>query len=170
MNAEIVNLKNWKATETNISDLFCWSYSGKINSSFLRGEVSFALVAQNTKEANDIKQFDFDYILQVADNIDFYIEKAIEAIKKELEKNPGMFGVNQEQIAGYLKFSNQDFPVSMPNITFYPNKEMYLQFYEAGFPNVDYGLGIGISFGNDIINSVDIPEADESTIIEEDLI
>jgi len=57
----------------------------------------------------------------------------------------------------------------MPNITFYPNKEMYLQFYEADFPNVDYGLGIGISFENDIINFVDIPEADESTIIEEDL-
>ena len=105
MNTKILNLKNWKETETNISNLFCWSYLGEINSSFLCEEVSFVLVAQNTKEANDIKQFNFDYISQVADNIDVYIEKAIEEIKKELGRNPDMFGIKQEQIADYLKFT-----------------------------------------------------------------
>jgi hypothetical protein len=165
MNTEIVNLENWKETKTYISNLFYWNYQEKIHSSFLCEEISFALVA----EANDIKQFDFDYISQVADNIDSYIEKAIEATKKELEKNPDMFGIEQVQVVDYSKLTNKDFPVSMPNITFYPNKEMYLQFYEADFPNVDNGLGIGIHFENDSITLVDIPEADESNIIDEDI-
>ena len=170
MNTEISNIENWKETKTNISNLFYWSYLGIINSSFLCEEVSFFLVAQNTKEANDIKQFDFNYISQIAENIDIYIEKAIEEVKKELERNPDMFGIKQEQIADYLKLTNKDFPVSVPNITFYTNKEMYLQFQEADFPNVDYGLGIGILFEKDIISSVDVLEADESNIIDEDLI
>jgi len=169
MNTDIVNLENWKKMETHISNLFCWSYLKEINSSFLCEEVSFVLVAQNTKEANDIKQFDFDYISQVADNIDIYIENAIEGIKKELEKNPDKFGIKKEQVIDYLKFTNMDFPVSMPNITFYPNREMFLQFYEANFPNADYGHGIGIDFEDDIINSVEVLE-EESNMIEEDLI
>ena len=65
MNTDIVNLENWKKMETHISNLFCWSYLKEINSSFLCEEVSFVLVAQNTKEANDIKQFDFDYISHI---------------------------------------------------------------------------------------------------------
>ena len=168
MNTEIENLENWKEMETHISNLFAWSYLGKINSSFLCEEVSFVLIAQNTKEANDIKQFDFDYISQVADNIDVYIEKSIEGIKQELEKNPDIFGIKQEQVSDYLKFTNKDFPVSYSNITFYPKKEFYLQFYEANFPNAEYGHGIGVSFENDIIKFVDVP--DESDMIEEDLI
>ena len=165
MNAEIENLENWKETKTYISNLFFWSYLGKINSTFLCEEVSFVMIA----ETNNINQFDFDYISQVADNIDIYIENAIEGIKQELEKNPDMFGIEQEQVAGYLKLTNKDFPVSNSHITFYPKKEFYLQFYEANFPNAEYGLGIGVNFENDIIKYVDIPEADESTIIDEDL-
>ena len=169
MNTEIGNLENWKETETNISNLFCWNYIEQTHSSFLCENVSLVLVAQNTKEANDIRQFDFEYISQVADNIDVYIEKSIEEIKKKLEKNPDMFGITQEQVVAYLKFTNKDFPVSMPNITFFPDRTMYLQFYEADFPNIDYGLGIGINFENDNIIDIDIPEADERTIIEEDM-
>lgn len=56
----------------------------------------------------------------------------------------------------------------MSNITFYPNKEMYLQFYEAYFPNVEYGLGIDVSFECDRISSIDILEADESKMIDQD--
>jgi hypothetical protein len=165
MNAEIENLENWKETKTYISNLFFWSYLGKINSTFLCEEVSFVMIA----ETNNIKQFDFDYISQVADNIDIYIENAIEGIKQELEKNPEIFGIEQEQVSDYLKLTNKDFPVSYSNITFYPKKEFYLQFYEANFPNAEYGFGIGVHFENDIIKFVDIPEVDESAIIDEDL-
>ena len=166
---EIVSPENWKEMETHVSNLFSWSYSGKINSSFLCEEVSIVIIAHNTKETNNIKQFDFDCISQVADNIDIYIENAIEGIKQELEKNPEIFGIEQGQVSDYLKLTNKDFPVSYSNITFYPKKEFYLQFYEANFPNAEYGLGIGVNFENDIIKYVDIPEADESTIIDEDL-
>ena len=65
MNTEIVNIENWKETETRISNLFCWNYVEQIHSSFLCENVSFVLIAQNTKEANDIEQFDFEYISQV---------------------------------------------------------------------------------------------------------
>ena len=166
MNSEIKNHKNWKKHETKISNLFFWGYSGEVNSSFLNEEVYFVLIG----ETNDINQFDFDYISFVAKNIDIFIENAIIGIKKELEKKPEMFGIKQEQIIHYLNFSNKEFPVSGTHITFYTDKEMFLQFYEADFPNIDYGLGIGINFKNDAIISIDIPESDESTIIKEDLI
>ena len=163
MNAETVNLKNWKEMKTHTGNLFCWSYLETINSLILCDEVPFVLIAEN----NEIKQFDFDYISQVADNIDFYIEMAIEEIKKELEKNPDMFGITKEQVADYLGFTNNNFPVSMPNITFYPNKEMYMQFYEANFPNAEYGFGVGIGFKKDTVSFVDVPDSDNK--IEEDL-
>jgi len=169
MKHEIISFTNWNEIDTQISNLFCWSYSKIVHSILLGEEVSFVLIAENTKEANDIRQFDFDYILQVAEHIDVYIEKAIEGIKKELEHNFAMFGIKQEQTIDYLNIANKDFPVAMPAITIYPNNEMYLQFYEANFPNVEYGLGIGVCFENDKVTSVDILESDEDNMIEQDL-
>ena len=165
MNSEIKNHKNWKENETKISTIFFWSYSGEVNSLFLNEEVYFVLIG----ETNDINQFDFDYISFVAENIDVYIENAIIGIKKELEKTPEMFGIKQEQNLHYLNFLNKEFPVSGAHITFYTDKEMFLQFYEADFPNIEYGFGIGINFKNDKIISIEIPDSDESNIIEEDL-
>ena len=166
MNSEIKNHKNWKENETKISTIFFWSYSGEVNSLFLNEEVYFVLIG----ETNDINQFDFDYISFVAENIDVYIENAIIGIKKELEKTPEMFGIKQEQILHYLNFSNKEFPVSGTHITFYTDKEMFLQFYEANFPDIDYGFGIGINFKNDVIISIDVLDSDESNMIKEDLI
>jgi hypothetical protein len=166
MNSEIKNCNNWIEIETKISNLFCWSYSEEINSPFINQDVNFELVA----ETNNINQFDFDYISLIAKNVDTYIENAIIGIKNELKRNPKMFGMKQEQTIGYLNFANKEFPVSSPNITFYPNKEMYLRFCDADLPNIDQGVGIGIYFKNDVIDSIDIPEVDESTIIKEDLV
>lgn len=170
MNHTIANLSNWKEIETHIGNLYCWSYTKSINSTLLEEEVSLLLIAENTAATNEINQFDFGYISQVVDNIDVYIEKAIEGIKKELEHNFAMFGIKQEQTIDYLNIANKDFPVAMPAITIYPNNEMYLQFYEANFPNVEYGLGIGVCFENDKVTSVDILESDEDNMIEQDLI
>lgn len=170
MKHEITSLSNWNEMDTHISNLFCWSYSKIVHSILLGEEVSFVLIAKNTKEANDIRQFDFDYILQVAEHVDVYIEKAIEGIRQELEHNYAIFGIKQEQVIAYLQFKNKDFPVAMPTITFYPNREMYLQFYEADFPNVEYGLGIGVCFENDKVSSIDIPESGENNMIEQDLV
>lgn len=169
MNHIIANFSNWEEAETHISNLYCWSNSKSVNSVLLEEEVSLLLIAENTNAANDINQFDFGYISKVVETIDVYIEKAIEGIKKELEHNPILFGVKQEQVVDYLNIANKDFPVVMPNVTFYPNYEMYIQFYDANFPNVESGLGIGVCFEKDRVTSVDIPETDEDNMIDQDL-
>lgn len=165
MREEIENINNWKESQTNTSDLYMWVYVSKMHSAFLNAEMDFLLISDYEKPDKDINQFDFQYIAQVAESLDTYIERAIESIKEELAKNPDDFGIKKEQVAGYLKIPNKDFPVAKPNVIFYPGKEMFLQFYEAGFPNADYGAGIGITFKNDMTVDVWVVVNDESNVI-----
>ena len=161
--SSLENIGHWKEIATNISNLFMWSYLSEIHSEFLGTEASFVLIADQTKKGNDIGQFDFQYISKVADHIDAYIEKSIEGIKLELAQNPDAFGIKKEQITDYLEIPNKEFPVSMPNFTFYPGKDIFLQFYEADFPKADYGFGIGVSFKEDVIVSIDVLDSDRGS-------
>ena len=70
------------------------------------------------------------------------------------------------EIVNLKNWKEMETLVSMPHITFYPHKEMYMQFYEANFPNAEYGFGVGIGFQKDTVSFVDVPNSDNE--IEED--
>ncbi|MCL2637794.1 MAG: hypothetical protein FWD48_05420 [Oscillospiraceae bacterium] len=167
MNNKILDKNNWiQSTEKNIG-LFVWHYSDEIYSS-VYGEVPVHLYADSKKDKNDINQFNFKYILQVANSIDDYFNKAIESIKDELSKKPAEFGINETQIADYLKLPIEEFPVSSPRLMFYTEKNIFIQYHYADFPTVEYGPGIGVTFENDVVTSVEIQGHVEFT--EEDFI
>lgn len=162
MNIEIANLENWKEQSASPSNFFVWTYCyERIYSSLCEEIVSLALCAEDIR---DLQQFDFDYVSQVADHVDLYIQKAFDGIKAELVKNPDLFGIKPEQVSIYLKNSNKDFRVSIPVFMISPKNEIDLQFIEANFPNVEYGHGIMVHFENDTVKSVEVVGSDEEIL------
>lgn len=167
MNKEITNINNWRQEETRISDLYYWIYKLDIDFDFPYQETSIELIADHDANGDDITQFDFNFIRNIIDNIDFYFEKAIVGIKEEIKKDSGSFGLSENKISFYEKVEIKNFPVNQPNIIFYRNDEWMIRFAEADFPTVEHGLGIGITFRKDEITDISILDSDET--IDEDM-
>ncbi|MDU1889334.1 MAG: hypothetical protein E6767_01470 [Dysgonomonas sp.] len=172
---------NWKEAKDSGKDGFYWWYlNDKIPTQFPYDEIEVVLVSEDNERKIDIHQFDLQHIEAILNKTDEYITQAIDYIKDCIRKLPEQFQLTKEEmdnyrnwakknqyiqipdnnVEQYLSFSTYDFPVSMPNIIFYPDKTWMIRFVESGLPTVNYGHGIGIFFNerNDIYELEIFPE------------
>lgn len=158
---------NWRKIENSGADRFyCWHLNERILTKFPYEEIEVDLISGNAARKDDICQFDLHTIETILGKIDEYIIRAIDYVKDCIRKSPEQFRLTEEEmdncrklaennnyfeipdnnVEQYLSFSVYDFPVSMPNIIFYPDKTWMVRFVESGLPTVNYGHGIGIFF------------------------
>ena len=158
---------NWKEiTDLGENGIYCWYLDEKISTQFPYDKIDVNLISIDAVRKDDISQFDFQTIETIVDKIDLYFAQAIEHIKDSIRRSPKQFRFTEEEmdnirkmaeenqyfhipdnnIEQYLSVSIYEFPVSMPNVIFYPDKTFMVRFVESGLPTVNYGHGIGIFF------------------------
>lgn len=172
---------NWEKAKNLAEDgFYCWYLDEKVSTQFAYDNIEVCLVSEDAVRKDDINQFDLQAIETILGKMDEYIIQSIDYIKYCIEKSPEQFRLSEKELDNYrklaennkyfqipdnnveqyLSFSAYDFPVSMPNIIFYPDKTWMIRFIESGLPTVNYGHGIGIFFDkkNDITGFEIFPE------------
>lgn len=158
---------NWKeAIYSGENGIYCWLLNEEIPTQFPYEEIDVNLISDDVVRKNDINQFNLQTIEIILGQIDKYFIEAIKYIKSCIRKSPELFRLTEEEMSNikkiaetnkyvslpdnnvgkYLSFSSYDFPVSMPNIIFYPDKTWMIRFVDSGLPAVNYGHGIGVFF------------------------
>ena len=156
MQNDITNITNWRENETHISDLFHWISEFGIKTFFFEEDIYPSLIAHDTPEGNDINQFDFQFIESIVLRVDFFIERAIQYIKEDIANNPDKFEVTQERAKELLFMPAKEFPVSFPDMNFYPDNTWMIRFADADFPVIEYGEGISVNFRGEEPSGVEI--------------
>jgi|GEM_PF-2494746 hypothetical protein len=172
---------NWKeAINSGENGIYCWFLDEKLPTQFSYEEMEVDLISEDSITKNDICRFDLQTIEVILKKTDDYIIQAIDYIKDCIRKSPKQFLLTEEEmdrclkqaeknkyiqvpdnnIEKYLSLSASDFPVSMPNIIFYPDKTWMIRFVESKLPTVNYGHGIGVFFNekNEITKLEIFPE------------
>lgn len=156
MQNDITDITNWRENETHISDLFHWIYESEIKTFFFEEDIYPSLIAHDTPEGNDINQFDFQFIESIVLRVDFFIERAIQYIKEDIANCPAKFEVTDERAKELLFMSAKEFPVSFPDMNFYPDNTWMIRFADADLPVIEYGEGICVNFGGEEPSGVEI--------------
>lgn len=148
----------WKEEkEGNPPGIWYWVNQDELNTEIEYAEpIRVELISGDAQRGNDLNQFDFCFIDSIINNVDKYLLEATASIKTDLENNPTSFGITEDEVGKYQELSLPDFPVEFPSIVFFPDKTWLIRFADASFPNVNYGLGVGVSFEEYKIRGVKI--------------
>lgn len=97
------------------------------------------LISVKMNNFHNLDQIDFEFIITIIDNINFYVNKAITYLFDTVAKTPSSFGYNKNHIA--LNFNKN--ALSEPSITFYDEYQWSILFSEECFPICEpYGISV----------------------------
>ncbi len=122
--------------------LFFWELQISVECAIFSGVVPVSVLSA----VEEISDNTLKLAEKIVANMNEYLEKGIYFIAKTLKENPGLYYIKETELT-YLSYDVKTFPLDLPELTFYNNKddEWLIRFAEGKFDICD-PFGISVVF------------------------